>query len=106
MVGSGAGNVVGHGDGSGHWDNGAAARALVRAKDATRRLSLLYDNAREAAGMTANALREEAVRALRRLDGEAATAVARNHGNNSDHWDNGVPSSSWTLPAGSCPCTT
>ena len=71
-----------HDDGSGHWDDDAAARALVRAKDATRQLLLLYNNAREAAGVTADVLWEEAVRALQRLDGEA---TAHNHGNCSGH---------------------
>ena len=53
---------------------GIAGRG-ARTEDATRRPSLLYDNAAEAAGVTADALREEAVRALRRLGDEGAATV-------------------------------
>ena len=36
--------------------------------------------------MTANALRKEAVRSLRQLDGEATMAASRNN-DDSGHWD-------------------
>ena len=40
--------------------------------------------------MTSNALRTEAVWALRRLDNKVAAAAAYGYGNDSGHWDNVV----------------
>ena len=54
--------------------------------------------------MTANALREEALWALRRLGNKATAAVACGHGNNRGHWDDSAAARSldpgrWILSA-------